>query len=372
MLTGDKLETAENIAYSCKLFTGNMDIMRLAEFNDQQVFEKMKLNFEICEECMKNGRKMAFIFEGESLAIILKDKELEKIFLDTVQYCVAVICCRATPRQKADVVRLIKRATGKITLAIGDGANDVNMMQEAHIGIGIYGNEGMRAVQASDYAIGEFQGLSRLLLVHGRWCYIRITEMIIYFFYKNILFTLPQFYFAFQNGYSANSVYEDWYLSLYNMIFTALPLLIKAIFEQDINYKMDVTKLIKKSNNGKMDYQKELMFRIATKNLLPRLYYIGQENKIFTTWRFVLHLTGGVLQGVLIFFFCISILPNSILGIQGYNTDIWYFSITMYITIVCVLIFSLKYLSIFIGCSYKISNYHKTLDLDYVCINICY
>ena len=223
MLTGDKLETAENIAYSCKLFTGDMDILRLAEFDNQKVFEKMKLNLEIREECIKNDRKIAFIFEGESLAIILKDHELEQMFLQTAQYCAAVICCRATPRQKADVVRLIKRATGKITLAIGDGANDVNMMQEAHIGIGIYGNEGMRAVQASDYAIGEFQGLSRLLLVHGRWCYIRISEMIIYFFYKNMLFTLPQFYYAFQNGFSANSIYEDWYLSLYNMIFTALP-----------------------------------------------------------------------------------------------------------------------------------------------------
>ena len=70
----------------------------------------------------------------------------------------------------------------KVTLAIGDGANDVNMIQEADIGIGIYGQEGLRAVQASDFAVGEFQCLWKLLLVHGRWCYLRIAEMILYFF----------------------------------------------------------------------------------------------------------------------------------------------------------------------------------------------
>ena len=107
---------------------------------------------------------------------------------------------------------------------------------------------------------------------------------------------------------------------------------------------MDVKKLIKKSNNGKMDYQKELTFRIATKNILPYLYYIGQENRIFKTWRFIMNLIGGALQGLLIFFFCISILPNSMLGLDGYNSDMWYFSITIYTSIICVFIF---FLSIF-------------------------
>lgn len=90
------------------------------------------------------------------------------------------------------MVKLIKDDDDDvITLAIGDGANDVAMILEAHIGIGLYGNEGMRAVQSSDYALGEFQFLWRLLLIHGRWSYIRIADLILYFFYKNIVFTLP-------------------------------------------------------------------------------------------------------------------------------------------------------------------------------------
>lgn len=93
-------------------------------------------------------------------------------------------------------MQLVRKQLGQLTLAIGDGANDVNMIQDAHIGIGIYGNEGRRAAQASDFAIGEFRGLWRLLFLHGRWNYIRISDMILYFFYKNMAFTVPQFLFA--------------------------------------------------------------------------------------------------------------------------------------------------------------------------------
>ena len=110
------------------------------------------------------------------------------------------------------------------------------MILEAHIGIGLYGNEGMRAVQSSDFALGEFRFLWRLILVHGRWNYLRNAEMILYFFYKNAVFTLPQFMFAFISGFSAQTVFDDLYITFYNMLFTALPLMAKAIFEQDINY----------------------------------------------------------------------------------------------------------------------------------------
>jgi len=89
-----------------------------------------------------------------------------------------------------------------ISLAIGDGANDVSMIREAHIGVGLYGNEGMRAVQASDFALGQFRYLWRLILFHGRLSYIRNSEMVLYFFYKNILVTVPQFLFGFYHGFS--------------------------------------------------------------------------------------------------------------------------------------------------------------------------
>lgn len=140
------------------------------------------------------------------------------------------------PLQKAQVVDVVRRKLNKITLAIGDGANDVPMIKTAHIGVGLFGEEGMGAVQACDYALPEFIMLWRLLLVHGRWNYIRISEMILYFFYKNMLFTLPQFIFSFFCAYSGQSLFDDWYISLYNLVFTSIPLIIRAIFEQDVNY----------------------------------------------------------------------------------------------------------------------------------------
>jgi phospholipid-transporting ATPase len=134
------------------------------------------------------------------------------------------------------MVLLAKHKLNKRTLSIGDGANDVPMIQSASIGIGIYGNEGMNAVQASDFAIPEFRGIWRLLFVHGRWNYNRIAEMIKYFFYKNIVFTLCQLWFAYFCSFSGTSIYDAFYLVLYNTIFTGGPVIVRALFEQDVNY----------------------------------------------------------------------------------------------------------------------------------------
>lgn len=114
------------------------------------------------------------------------------MFIKISKTAEAVICCRVSPGQKADVVRLIKEDDDEvITLSIGDGANDVSMIREAHIGIGLFGNEGMSAVNSSDFALGEFKMLWRLLLVHGRLFYYRNAEMVLYFFYKNFVMTAP-------------------------------------------------------------------------------------------------------------------------------------------------------------------------------------
>jgi magnesium-transporting ATPase (P-type) len=131
---------------------------------------------------------------------------------------------------------MVKNHLKKVCLAVGDGGNDVSMIKEANIGIGIYGEEGMSAVQASDYALPEFRMIWRLLFVHGRWNYMRISEMILYFVYKSVIFTVPRFLFSFYNAYSGYPIYDDYYIALYNVVFTALPLLVRALFEQDVNY----------------------------------------------------------------------------------------------------------------------------------------
>lgn len=135
---------------------------------------------------------MGLLVEAKALGIILENIAYKTTFLKISKTCEAVICCRVSPGQKAEVVKLIKSDDPEmITLAIGDGANDVSMIREAHIGVGLYGNEGMRAVQSSDFALGEFKFLWRLLLHHGRLCYLRYAEMTMYFFYKNVAMTIP-------------------------------------------------------------------------------------------------------------------------------------------------------------------------------------
>ncbi|CAF0920378.1 unnamed protein product [Didymodactylos carnosus] len=171
------------------------------------------------------------LITGQALVHGLNDK-LKLKLLELATMCKAVVCCRVTPLQKAQVVELVIENEKKITLAIGDGANDVSMIQKAHIGVGISGEEGRQAVLASDYSFGQFRYLERLLLVHGRWSYLRISKFLRYFFYKNFAFTLCQFWFAFFSGFSAQSVYDPFFVATYNMFFSSLPVLALGIFDQ--------------------------------------------------------------------------------------------------------------------------------------------
>ena len=239
--------------------------------------------------------------------------------------CESVICCRVSPKEKADVVRLVKDNLGKITLAIGDGANDVNMIQEAHIGVGIYGQEGMRAVQSSDYALPEFKALWRLLLVHGRLSYIRISEMILYFFYKNMILTAAQFVFLFYNGYSGQTIYDDWYISFYNLAFTSIPLIIRALFDKDIYYKYwTETK------------EEGISTSSVLKDYYPFLYYVGQHSTIFTLGNAIGWIVVGLFFGTGLFLVTIYSVSGSAMTGDGYTADIWFVSILVYTSIVLV------------------------------------
>lgn len=264
-----------------------------------------------------------------------------------------MVCCRVTPNQKAAVVRLIKSHLNQITLAIGDGSNDVNMIQEAHIGIGIFGKEGMRAVQASDFAIGEFQCLWRLLLIHGRWCYVRISHMIIYFFYKNMIFTIPHFFFSFLCASSAQTIFDDWYISFYNLFFTALPLIMRAVFEQDIDYKIksaqsssqENCKNNEKNQNSCKTKKKFLPFLVVQdaflKSEIPKLYSVGQNKTIFTTSRFIGWVLWAIFQSLILFALNYLVFEFIIFNKEGLNGDLWSFSITYFTTIILLVDFKL-------------------------------
>uniref|UniRef100_A0A2C9JYJ6 Phospholipid-transporting ATPase n=1 Tax=Biomphalaria glabrata TaxID=6526 RepID=A0A2C9JYJ6_BIOGL len=311
VLTGDKQETAINIGYSCRLLTDEMEEPFIIDGESlEEVENQMKKALEEIDAAknrrpandvafrngsaktdvhanrqnVENGNvalpeeefgDFALVINGHSLAQALKP-ELELILLNLGCMCKAVICCRVTPLQKALVVDLVKRHKKSITLSIGDGANDVSMIKMAHIGIGISGQEGMQAVLASDYSIAQFRYLERLLLVHGRWSYLRMCKFLKYFFYKNFAFTLCHFWFAFFCGFSAQTLFDPFFISLYNVFYTSLPVLVLGIFDQDVN------------DSYCLRY--------------PKLYEPGMKNTLFNKKVFSWSVAEGVISSLVLFF----------------------------------------------------------------------
>jgi phospholipid-transporting ATPase len=196
VLTGDRQETAINIGMSCKLISEDMTLLIVNEENAMMTRDNIQKKLDAIRT-QGDGtiamETLALVIDGKSLTYAL-EKELEKNFLDLAVMCKAVICCRVSPLQKALVVKLVKRHLKAILLAIGDGANDVSMIQAAHIGVGISGMEGLQAARSADVAIGQFRYLRKLLLVHGAWSYQRVSKVILYSFYKNITLYMTQFW----------------------------------------------------------------------------------------------------------------------------------------------------------------------------------
>ncbi|KAL8170494.1 hypothetical protein V2J09_022298 [Rumex salicifolius] len=199
VLTGDKQETAISIGYSSKLLTGEMT-QTIINGNTkdscrrylQEALASIKKRRRVSsdDEGSEVAASNALIIDGTSLVYIL-DSELEE---EVAKHCSVVLCCRTAPLQKAGIVALIKNRTSDMTLAIGDGANDVSMIQEADVGVGISGQEGRQAVMASDFAMGQFRFLVPLLLVHGHWNYQRMAYLILYNFYRNAIFVFVLFW----------------------------------------------------------------------------------------------------------------------------------------------------------------------------------
>ncbi|GMJ05724.1 Aminophospholipid ATPase 9 [Hibiscus trionum] len=308
VLTGDKMETAINIGYACSLLRQGMkqiiitldapEIQSLEKTGDKDAISKASRK-SVLEQIASGKAQVsalssmsgafALIIDGKSLAYALED-DMKKNFLDLAIGCASVICCRSSPKQKALVTRLVKTGTGKTTLAIGDGANDVGMLQEADIGIGISGVEGMQAVMSSDIAIAQFRYLERLLLVHGHWCYRRLSSMVCYFFYKNIAFGFTIFLYEVYTSFSAQPAYNDWYLSLFNVFFSSLPVIAMGVFDQDVSARYCIR--------------------------FPLLYQEGVQNVLFSWWRILSWMFNGFYSAIIVFFFC-----SRALELQAFNDD---------------------------------------------------
>jgi phospholipid-translocating ATPase len=211
------------------------------------------------------------------------------------------------------------------TLAIGDGGNDVNMIQTAHIGVGLYGREGYQAASGADFAISEFKQLKRLMFVHGRWNSRRIAFYIMFYFFKNILFTLPQFLYAFVSGFSGETIWEDWYLLLFNSAITALGVCMYSVFEQDVNPQTDP----------------------RVKLILPKLYEANKRKDLVSIRIFLVWLAYGLFGAVIVSLFPSYIYWGSVLGSDGKTDGLWAMSVCMYTSVIVavniVLVINVQY-----------------------------
>lgn len=333
MLTGDKQETAVNIGFACSLLGDDMGVFTFHNCNSENIAKVLQAY--LTDAKLVVNQDLALVMEGSVLELVLpadtdqlistpdlgeeqeedaskpnggaKKKKKTKLsgvmagygmsdisktslrretelFLSLVTRCRAVICCRVSPLQKAQLVSLVRTNMKTVTLAIGDGANDVSMIQAAHVGVGISGLEGLQAARSADYSIGQFRFLQRLLLVHGRYNYRRVSRLILYCFYKNISLYLTQLWFCVFNFCTGQTLYDPWALSMYNVAFSAYPIVVTATLDKDVR-----------------------MERLLSKDQFPELYHDGLHHTLYNTGTFWLFIGNAVFHSLMAFFLCMRI-----------------------------------------------------------------
>ncbi|OCH92040.1 calcium transporting ATPase [Obba rivulosa] len=308
VLTGDRQETAINIGMSCKLISESMNLVIVNEETSHGTHDFITKRLTAIKNQRSTGEleDLALIIDGKSLTFAL-EKEISKTFLELAIMCKAVICCRVSPLQKALVVKLVKKNQKSILLAIGDGANDVSMIQAAHVGVGISGVEGLQAARSADVAISQFRYLKKLLLVHGSWSYQRLSKLILYSFYKNIVLYMTQFWFSFFNNFSGQIAYESWTLSMYNIVFTLLPPLVIGVFDQFVSARI--------------------------LDRYPQLYMLGQRNAFFTKTAFWMWFANALYHSIICFGFSVIIFWGDLKQATGLDSGHWFWGTMLYLIV---------------------------------------
>jgi phospholipid-translocating P-type ATPase (flippase) len=380
VLTGDKMETAINIGYSCRLLEPDMTLIKLQEREGEggsvvhqleglchhfcritedeslygRLWQKLSRALQPADENSSSRvfvssssirqsepssspaptlpapllerpvggpplddltlESLALIVDGPSLTHVLGKPDVERLFLQVARLCRSVMACRVSPAQKRLIVNLVKRLVKPrpVTLAIGDGANDVGMIQEAQLGVGISGKEGRQAVNNADFAIAQFRFLKRLMLVHGHYNYRRLCKVILYSFYKNVCLVFVLFFFSFYTGFSGQSLFESLIYSGFNW-FLAMPILLVGIFDKDVSE--------------------------PTAMAVHRLYGVGIRNedlgtKVATRW-----LIQSILDALLIFYLPMAAYSGSfdVWAERGYSDGIYVFGTTVYSCMILVM-----------------------------------
>jgi phospholipid-transporting ATPase len=334
VLTGDRQETAINIGMSCKLIKPDMTMIICNEPDKKSTFEFLNEHLNVLKKALgdrkfesskwdrfwmgisdKDGKfdknigtdlqPLALIIDGKTLDFALA-QDVKETFLELAMLCKAVVCCRVSPLQKALVVKLVKQNVGgSVTLAIGDGANDVSMIQAAHVGVGISGQEGLQAARSADFSIAQFRFLRKLLLVHGGWAYSRITKVITISFYKNMTLYLILFWFALNNMFSATSLFETWsQASSYNVAWTLLPPIAIGAFDQYVSA------------------------RVLDK--YPEMYRLGQTDKFYNHKVFLGWVFNALIHATLLFYVWYFIAGEGMFLQDGRTADNWVFGTMIY------------------------------------------
>ncbi|KAJ7276325.1 phospholipid-translocating ATPase [Mycena haematopus] len=350
--TGDKLETAIAIGKSTNLITPDSNIIIVRGGNDRGRTIQQQMLFAIehyfpesdaaeMAEVSRQGMSAAqgepfyplerietgitsivgsqngdrpggfvLVIDGTALLHAFEGEESKALLLRLATMCEGVICCRVSPLQKALIVRLVKDGLGSMTLAIGDGANDVSMIQAADVGVGISGEEGLQAANSSDYAIAQFRFLKKLLLVHGHWSYARNGVMILNFFYKNIVPTCVLFWFQIYNGWSGSYLFAYVYVLFWNSLFTVLPVCAIGVFDRFLD--ADVLMAV------------------------PELYRFGRTGYWFNLRSFTVYMLDGAYQSVIIYFFIMFTYESPTSRKDGWDMYINEMSTTMALSAVMV------------------------------------
>ncbi|KAJ0088218.1 hypothetical protein Patl1_31560 [Pistacia atlantica] len=343
VLTGDKQETAISIGLSCKLLSTDMQQIIINGNSEEEcknllAAEKAKYGLK-SSDGKKNSSKskentennhleipndtkysnvpegcsgkdevnasLALIIDGNSLVYIL-EKDLETDLFDLATSCQVVLCCRVAPLQKAGIVDLIKSRTDDMTLAIGDGANDVSMIQMADVGVGICGQEGRQAVMASDFAMGQFRFLKRLLLVHGHWNYQRVGYLILYNFYRNAVFVLMLFWYILCTAFSTTSALTDWSSVFYSVIYTSVPTIFVGILDKDLSHR--------------------------TLLQYPKLYGAGHRQEAYNMHLFWITMCDTLWQSLVLFYIPLYVYKESTIDIWSMGS-LWTLAVVILVSI---------------------------------------
>ncbi len=310
VLTGDKQETAINIGLSCGVIDDGMDVVIINADNREDTSAQIDRAIGRWSALLQDAnwqRKLGVVLDGQTLHYAL-EPVLERKLITVLKMARTVIACRVSPKQKTELVELVRNfESDKVTLSIGDGANDVGMIQAAHVGIGIVGLEGQEAKLASDYSIGQFRYLARLMLVHGRWSYKRLAKMVLYTIYKNAILILCELFWATQCGFSGQPLFDPWLLGIYSLLVQSLPSIFLGILDQELT----------------ADYA--LMF--------PEVYMKGQRNSAYSTRVFLSWLVASLWQSAIVYF-VVYLGFGDKAGVNGQHLGMWAFGVVVFSAIV--------------------------------------